>query len=369
MVVFLVDPMSYNNLGLYDYELLKNMGSTLPTFYGNEKFQYDYSNFKPIYNYSNKKGLSKVSSYFFSQVKLFKEIVKKKPKIIHFQWFRLPILDYYLLKLIKRKNINIIITAHNILPHNSGNKYLNIYNKIYHIVDTIIVHDDNTKNSIVSQFQIDESRIKVVPHGLLEFNKNFELLEEVSMVRQSNNNIIITFIGGISEYKNINEVVQSWLNYIKMNKNKNLSLVIAGKGKIPNKDKLKSLDNTVIVNEFLTDQKFHSYIEISDVILLPYKNISQSGVLLTALAARKRVVVTDVGGLSEPFKFGEIGWIIDKNNVRTDLEDFFNTINNKPELINEQIVSEEVWSNIQDYYSWKRISSLTESLYNNLLYK
>ena len=57
-----------------------------------------------------------------------------------------------------------------------------------------------------------------------------------------------------------------------------------------------------VLDKFLSDNEFNDLIEKSDVLIFPYRKISQSGVLLTALAHRKPVLVSRVGGLTQPLK-------------------------------------------------------------------
>ena len=51
----------------------------------------------------------------------------------------------------------------------------------------------------------------------------------------------------------------------------------------------------------------------SDVLLLPYKEISQSGVLLSGLKYKKTFIVSNVGGLTQPFNLGKVGWVLENN--------------------------------------------------------
>ena len=50
---------------------------------------------------------------------------------------------------------------------------------------------------------------------------------------------------------------------------------------------------------------------LTDVFLLPYKRISQSGILLSALELSIPFIVTNVGGLAEPLKIADVGWKIE----------------------------------------------------------
>lgn len=46
--------------------------------------------------------------------------------------------------------------------------------------------------------------------------------------------------------------------------------------------------------------------DISDVVLLPYKTASQSGIIPTSFIFGNPVIATKVGALVEPFKMGRM---------------------------------------------------------------
>ncbi|MDQ4048087.1 MAG: glycosyltransferase, partial [Actinomycetota bacterium] len=53
------------------------------------------------------------------------------------------------------------------------------------------------------------------------------------------------------------------------------------------------------VDRFVGDPEIPAYFRRADVVALPYRRIDQSGVLYTALAFAKAMVLSDVGGFSE----------------------------------------------------------------------
>src|SRR5215213_5428407 len=55
------------------------------------------------------------------------------------------------------------------------------------------------------------------------------------------------------------------------------------------------------VDRFVTDPEIPAFMRRADLVVLPYLNIEQSGVLYTALAFGRPLVLSDVGG------FGEVG--------------------------------------------------------------
>jgi glycosyltransferase involved in cell wall biosynthesis len=52
---------------------------------------------------------------------------------------------------------------------------------------------------------------------------------------------------------------------------------------------------------------------VSDVVILPYRSATQSGILNVAYGFYKPVIVTDVGGLAEFVDEGKTGFIVNPN--------------------------------------------------------
>lgn len=69
---------------------------------------------------------------------------------------------------LKKQGIKTIFTAHNILPHDSGDKYRRQYQKYYNTVDKIIVHSSKTKEELTHDFNLEEDKVIVIPHGMID---------------------------------------------------------------------------------------------------------------------------------------------------------------------------------------------------------
>ncbi|WP_209399702.1 glycosyltransferase [Pseudozobellia sp. WGM2] len=362
--IFYVNPMSYNNLSIYDYSLLSNLDNCHVEYFCSKKYDYKMfnANFNKIYTYSSKTGVSKLLSYLWSQIRLLKKIRNHKVDTVHFQWFKVPYIDYLILKLISNK-VNIVFTAHNLLPHDSGENYKKIFRKIYGTVDSIIVHSEKTKIELISKFEVSESKVNVIPHGILNLSGevDHQKIDQSYLKFKSDfklqDKVIFSVLGSISDYKGIDLIIGAWKRQ-NLRRNQTVKLLIAGKGDATDLKELEKIDNCVIMNRFLSQEEFLACLKLSDFVLLPYKKISQSGVLLTAISEKKRVIVSDVGGLSEPFKIGNIGYVLEKLTVEE-----LNRVIVKASLEKHKLPDDKIWNEIYQYYDWSNIARLTEKNY------
>ncbi len=370
--LFYIDPMSYANLGEYDYSLLSNIKNTEITFIGNKKFQYKNTPFnkKLVFNYSDKKGFFKTISYLLSLTKLFFLIISKKPGIIHIQWIKLYSVELFYYKLIKliSPSLKIIFTAHNLLPHNTGDKFKPIFTKFYTLCDEIIVHTVLSKDEMVRIFNIPESKIHVVRHGIFKVNYNKEDLnkqiEHFSNKYDLKSKTIISALGNISKYKGTDLLIDAWKGSNKLHDN--YHLIVAGKGNLDEINISEPLPNATIINRFLTDYEFLALIKLTDLLVLPYREISQSGLLLTALGERVPILVSQVGGLTEPFDIAKIGWQLPKGFSPFELANILENIVDNKDTITEIKNNENAWNKIDESYNWVKIGQKTFDIYKIL---
>jgi glycosyltransferase involved in cell wall biosynthesis len=123
------------------------------------------------------------------------------------------------------------------------------------------------------------------------FYRNFTKFSSVS---QTN----ITFFGRLSYYKGID----LFLNSISEVNNKypQQQYIVAGKRHSYNiDDKFFKLKNINFIEKHLSNEELVKLVMSSSLIVCPYIEATQSGVVMTAYALNKPVLVTNVGGLPE----------------------------------------------------------------------
>mgnify|MGYP003940389537 CR=1 FL=1 len=371
-----IDPNSYSNMEIYGRDLLNNVEGYEILFAGNKQFDAEKNkrfNFIPLYSYnkfSNK--IMQIISYFVSQIRLVLYVFYTKPDIIHIQWLKVYSLDVLVFSVIKKiTQTKIVFTAHNILPHDTGDRYLSIFNKMYLLVDGIVIHSKNSYNEFKERFNHVSYKVSVIDHGLLDYRiKEEDLKNNIQNLRHKLNVdskvMIYLLIGKMHYYKGYDLVIDAWINSPELNNRAEVCLIIAGSGNIKELELVSSSDNIHIINEFLSDIDFVSLINLSDVVLFPYRKISQSGVLSVVLNEKKASIVSNVGGLSDIFEIGKVGGVF-KTLEREDIESKILEFIKNGKLAVEANNYMKEWSKVHDYLNWSRIGKLTSSTYNEML--
>lgn len=135
---------------------------------------------------------------------------------------------------------------------------------------------------------------------------------------------VILFFGLIRPYKGLMKLIDAFPQ-IKQER-KDIKLLIVGEcyGDINEyADRIKSLgleNDVILVNKFVANEDIEPYFVASDAVVLPYESATQSGIVMTAYAFRKPVVVTDVGGIKEEVLQGKTGIVISSNSKENILQ-------------------------------------------------
>jgi glycosyltransferase involved in cell wall biosynthesis len=121
--------------------------------------------------------------------------------------------------------------------------------------------------------------------------------------------------------------------------------------------------NVRFMPRFITDSELPAYFQRADLVVLPYREIDQSGVLFTALAFGKPLLLSDVGGFPEIAATGAARIVPagDAGALRGALE----------ELLGDPVALAELASRARDaaagQYGWSTIARRTLDLYGSLL--
>ena len=264
---------------------------------------YYYFYDKQVKNRFNRiiKGLMYVLAY----VKTMRIIKKEKIDVLHIQWLNAPLIDSFFLKKIRKKNINIVLTAHNVLPHVEGEKYIEKYKKLYSYFNKIIVHGEAIKTEFSNYFPNYLNKVVVLHHGLYfglskEINLNLVNKNWLELIKRSDKTII--FFGIMFYNKGIDIVVKQWLEKYS---NTNNVLVIAGilnseyKELISLEDDIKKTKNIIYYPYEMKEEMLNAFVSLSDIIIMPYRHASMSGIVFKAVEFEKTVLTTDVGAIKE----------------------------------------------------------------------
>ncbi len=159
----------------------------------------------------------------------------------------------------------------------------------------------------------------------------------------------ILFFGRLSPYKGIDLLLEAFS--IVLRQFPHLRLVIAGKsnpGYTINKSLIDPLsDHLEWIDRYVSTEELVSLMQGAQCIVCPYRDATQSGVLMTAFAAGRTVIATNVGAFPESIRH-EIDGLVIEPTVQGLADALIQMIANDQYLVYQQQVSQESTADAQD---------------------
>jgi len=235
----------------------------------------------------------------------------KGEPIIHFQSLlstRRDWIAFYVLKLCMPK-VKWIVTVHNVLPHEVEKGETFAYRQLYRIADGLIVHSEaSCKRLMKLMGNKFEKPIAVISHGHYGEITGTELPdrdEAVNILALDKNYRYMICFGAIRPYKGIDllmkamALVENWPADVRVLVIGHLLTGVSEEELVAQRKELGLEDRVVFNFTYVPEEHIPHVFAATDISLLPYRNIDQSGVLMAAMAAGTPVLCTPVGAFPE----------------------------------------------------------------------
>jgi glycosyltransferase involved in cell wall biosynthesis len=277
--------------------------------------------------------------------------------VVHFQWLTVQHLDGLLLPARRAPSgarRPLILTAHDILPREPLPAQRAAQRRLYRHFDAVVVHSQHGRERLVGELGVEAQRVHVIPHGALE-----HLTEGASSPPPfASERPVALFFGLLRPYKGLDLLLEAWRGI------DSAELWIAG---MPRMDisalRAAAPENVRFDPRFIDDAQLRGYFRRADLVVLPYREVDQSGVLFTALAFGKPLLISDVGGFAEFAASGAARSVPagDTGALHEALAELLGDRQQRAALAQraELLARED--------YAWDRIARQTLALYDSLL--
>jgi D-inositol-3-phosphate glycosyltransferase len=326
--------------------------------------------------------ISKTRRILRYYVRLIHYAATAEPRVFHILWNnkfelfdRTILLIYY-----KMCGKRIVFTAHNVNMRKRDGKDSwpnRISLKIqYRLVDHIFVHTEKMRSELLSDFDVPDRKVSIIPFGINNTVPNTKLTAREAKKRLgiAFSSKTVLFFGQIAAYKGLEYLVEAFEKLVRTEED--YHLVIAGRPKrgyerywedIRSTIPLKGLAGRITQRiEHIPDEKVELYFKASDVLILPYTAIFQSGVLFLSYSFGLPVIAADVGTLKEEISEGETGLVFrsrDSIDLARIIGQYFES-----ELFSElESRRPAIRRYANERYSWDEVAAKTTMIYSGLL--
>jgi glycosyltransferase involved in cell wall biosynthesis len=284
--------------------------------------------------------------------------------VVHFQWLTVQQLDARLLPPRRGEGHQgsaragrppLVLTAHDVLPREGGARRRAAQRRLYDRFDAVVAHTEHGRLRLTEELGVDPERVHVIAHGA------FAHLAELPVAPPpfATDKRVVLFFGLLRPYKGLDVLLQAWRGI------DDAELWIVG---MPRMDvaalTADAPPNVRLVPRFVADAELPAYFARADLVVLPYREIEQSGVLFTALAFGKPLLVSDVGGFAELAERGA-AHAVAPGDPRA-LHDALTQLLADPAAL--AALGQRALAAAQGDYSWQAIAARTLALYQQLLH-
>lgn len=248
--------------------------------------------------------------------------------VVHFQWLSVQHVDGRLLPAKHgRGNARrpLVLTAHDVLPREPRPGQLRAQRRLYERFDSIVVHSQPGRVRLAEELGLSADRVHVIPHGVF-----MHLAEgpgaQPPELPPTEGPVVLCF-GLMRPYKGLDVLLEAWRGLVAGSSRhasdgkqaaertppaRGVPEVPYDAHRMPAELWLVGMPRMDIAalrasappgvrwaSRFVSERELAGCFRRADLVVLPYLQADQSGVLFTALAFGKPLLLSDVGGFPE----------------------------------------------------------------------
>lgn len=298
----------------------------------------------------------------------------RKASVAHFHicFFSLQVLVEVLM--FRMLGMKIVATVHDVetLDQLRQTKKLRLVTHLLSInIDRFIVHSRFTQNTLMQTMPRAISKISLVTHCDMDFVYHFsgnkqEARGSIGLELPKNAKVIL-FFGQIKETKGLDLLLKA---FSELKNTQSTYLLIAGRawrteldGYVKQINEFGIADRVIFRSEYILNENVPAYFASSELIVLPYRKIYNSGVVLRAMHYGTPVICSNLPSFTEVVSDKETGLLFKADDAQSLMECIEYALHHPNEL--EQM-SRNAKAVIAEKYSFDVVGSEMSAVYESL---
>lgn len=219
-------------------------------------------------------------------------------------------------RLLKRRKTPTIVIVHNAVPHERRPGDLTLARYFLRAASGLIVLSDAVKADLDRKIGV-KAPIRQTVHPLYDnFGDAIPKAEARRRLGIPDDRRLVLFFGFVRPYKGLRVLLEAMPRVV--GRVPNAMLLVAGEcygDDFAYRSDIAAMPEESIRwdERYVPDEDVSAYFCAADVVAQPYVSATQSGVAQIAFQFGRPMIVTDVGGLPEAVRHGELGLVVPRN--------------------------------------------------------
>ncbi|MEX1208054.1 MAG: glycosyltransferase family 4 protein [Acidimicrobiia bacterium] len=251
-------------------------------------------------------------------------ILREKPDVAQFAIIRFPFLVWFLRRIV-RAGIPISQVCHEFEPRESRSPFRALHRSMtraaYGYFSVIFLHGEANRARFLELYPAEAARTVVIPHGdeslfLRSDDPGGDLRGRYGI---ASGKPTALFFGGLRPSKGLDELIDA---FALASREIDAHLVVAGPpagvdpAHLEHRVVRRAIsDRVTIDSRYLPFEEVGPLMRTADVVVLPYRSATASGVLQVAYAYGRPVIASELGSLAEDVIHGETGLLVAAGDV------------------------------------------------------
>lgn len=307
---------------------------------------------KPCFYEGGKNPGAAVLAYGKGLLKLAQEVNRAEYDVVHVQNFKDARHEIPIYCRVKPDKV-LAHTVHNLLPHEAAPADRELYRRLYQRSDLLVVHNLHCRKLLMDEYQIEESKICVMPHG------SYTQTQTSPARRWDTEQVHFLQFGALRKYKGVDILLEA-LALLPGQARQQIHVTIAG-AQYPKLDgtdyegmvqKLHLQDIVTLRRTHVPDAELDALYQDTDICLFPYREIYGSGALLMAYSYGKPVIASDIPVFQEETENGKAGLLFASEQPEQLKNAILQTLGWSGQTY--QTCQQEIQTLVQEKYNWER---------------
>jgi glycosyltransferase involved in cell wall biosynthesis len=278
--------------------------------------------------------------------------------LVHYQWLTFPAVDVHLLPGARPR----VLTAHDVPPREPRRGEVAGFRRLLRKMDAVVVHSEHGAQRLREELGAPAERLHVIPHGAFDYltrlSPETPLPDELAAVEGP----VVLFFGLVRPYKGLEVLLEAFGSV------EDAELWVVGLPHMPLEPFRELAARTGarvrFVPRYVAEAEIPAFFRRADIVVLPYREIDQSGVLQTALAFGKALVLSRTGGFVEVGEQHGAARLVETGDA-DDLAAAIRDLVARPD--ERHRLADAARRLAAGHYSWDEIGRSTVQLYERLL--